>query len=343
MALIEAREASRGAPYERVLFTRLEFEWLRPHPPLALLDAGRTWVPAGEDNGGLNDRHWLAPRAHAAVLMRRWEALLDGSAVAALHAPTRPVPPVARVQQLFVSSEMLLAAVLRHHRLPAGRFPMLAYLGCCEEAYLDAQGRGIHSDQTVNSVLETGAGASGGAKTCFQPHCNRKRCPRSFPRWASTAAKGEPGWCGFKYDDEGSAAIINAELLALPGARFARGEGPPARVEVAVPLDESPLLGDDAAAAAARPAREGRYYFCMRCLSSQALTADSNLTAGCLFPRHDYADAALAADARKHNCRRFDGAGMAALCASFSRRGDRPDHRGDTYAQQYFPWWCKGL
>lgn len=72
LTMIERAERARGRPYERVLFTRLENHWLAPHPPLALLSADRVWVPAGEDNGGVNDRHWLSPRLIADKLLRRW-------------------------------------------------------------------------------------------------------------------------------------------------------------------------------------------------------------------------------------------------------------------------------
>lgn len=56
-----------GMAYERVMFTRLEFEWLYNHPPLSLLDPRYMWVPTGEDNTGINDRHWLVNRKDAAV------------------------------------------------------------------------------------------------------------------------------------------------------------------------------------------------------------------------------------------------------------------------------------
>ena len=81
MQMIEAHEAQvrGGLQYERVLFTRLEMIWLQPHPPLSLLDPSLVWVPAGEDNGGINDRHWLAGRAHARHMMRRYDARQDAT------------------------------------------------------------------------------------------------------------------------------------------------------------------------------------------------------------------------------------------------------------------------
>ena len=43
--------------------------------------------------------------------------------------------------------------------------------------FRDAQGRLIGSDQSMDAVLATGDGYTRKARTCYQPHCNRKRCP----------------------------------------------------------------------------------------------------------------------------------------------------------------------
>lgn len=71
--LIGAHEAGerRGVAYERVMFTRLEFEWLADHPPLAMLHPAYLWLPTGEDNEGVNDRHWIANRMDAEKVFRR--------------------------------------------------------------------------------------------------------------------------------------------------------------------------------------------------------------------------------------------------------------------------------
>jgi hypothetical protein len=129
MRMIEEAEVRRHSQYERVLFTRLENVWLHPHPPLDLLDPDLVWVPAGEDNGGINDRHWLAGRAHASAMMRRWDSLLDGSAIRAVHGSDE----LGAVRPRFLSSEMFLFHHARYHRIRIGRFPMLAYLACCED------------------------------------------------------------------------------------------------------------------------------------------------------------------------------------------------------------------
>ena len=33
---------------------------------------------------------------------------------------------------------------------------------------------------------------------------------------------------------------------------------------------------------------------------------------------------------------------MELLCTVITRPGDEPDHRGTTYAEEYYPWWCRG-
>ena len=71
--LVSQRERTLGMLYDRVVHSRLEFVWLRPHPPLELLAKHAVWIPSGEDYyGGLNDRHAVLSRAAAEVYMRRW-------------------------------------------------------------------------------------------------------------------------------------------------------------------------------------------------------------------------------------------------------------------------------
>ena len=94
-------------------------------------------------------------------------------------------------------------------------------------------------------------------------------------------------------------------------------------------------------AAAGRPMVVDRFYFCMRCLSEAAITPSGNASAGCLFPGHRYGSAQLADAAARHSCRYFAPTAMRGVCDALSRDGDKPDHRGQTYAEQYFPWWCK--
>lgn len=135
----------------------------------------------------------------------------------------------------FISSEIYLHMLIRHTKLQLGRFPMLAYLQCCEYLYLDEHGRGIESNH--GGFLSVGEGRStgqAGAKTCFQAHCNKKRCPASKPYAPADRVKNTT-ICPFKYDDEGTGAVVNAELLAMPAARLAVAAEPPMRVEIQVP------------------------------------------------------------------------------------------------------------
>lgn len=70
--LVGRRERHVGIAYDRIVHTRLEFVWLRPHPPLSLLAPRVVWVPLGEDYyGGINDRHAVLPREAAEIYMRR--------------------------------------------------------------------------------------------------------------------------------------------------------------------------------------------------------------------------------------------------------------------------------
>ena len=45
-------------------------------PRSHLLTYRYLWIPTGEDNTGINDRHWLASRADAENIFRRWDALI---------------------------------------------------------------------------------------------------------------------------------------------------------------------------------------------------------------------------------------------------------------------------
>ena len=80
----------------RVIFSRLEFRWLAPHPPLALLEPEVLWVPSGQNVNGVNDRHAVMHRMHAPTYFGRWELLLSDQLLKARPPwPPRPWPPTA--------------------------------------------------------------------------------------------------------------------------------------------------------------------------------------------------------------------------------------------------------
>ena len=110
------------------MFTRLEFEWLAHHPPLSLLDPKYLWVPTGEDNTGVNDRHWLANRRDAEGVFRRWDALVSGLFHQIFFA-------TSQVRPAFMSSETYNKLHLQYRRVGVARFPNVAALACCETSY----------------------------------------------------------------------------------------------------------------------------------------------------------------------------------------------------------------
>jgi hypothetical protein len=53
------------AQYDRVVFTRSDFMFLSPHPPMDLLSQEHIWLPNGEYYGGVTDRHAVLSRKNA--------------------------------------------------------------------------------------------------------------------------------------------------------------------------------------------------------------------------------------------------------------------------------------
>jgi len=61
--LIALQEARSGVRYTRIVHTRLDLVWLRPHPPLSLLQPdAAVWLANGMDWKGYNDRHAVMSR-----------------------------------------------------------------------------------------------------------------------------------------------------------------------------------------------------------------------------------------------------------------------------------------
>mmetsp|Transcript_40333 Transcript_40333/g.115338 ORF Transcript_40333/g.115338 Transcript_40333/m.115338 type:complete len:343 (+) Transcript_40333:130-1158(+) len=81
LEMVTDRELKRGRQYEHVVWSRPDFVWLAAHPPLSLLPEGESdfWIIDGEDNGGINDRHWVLPRHLAPAILGSWDRLIDGS------------------------------------------------------------------------------------------------------------------------------------------------------------------------------------------------------------------------------------------------------------------------
>ena len=75
--------------YRRIVFSRLEFRWLAPHPPLPLLDPQVLWVPSGQNVNGVNDRHAVMHRDHAATYFGRWQLLLSDQLLQRINLTVR--------------------------------------------------------------------------------------------------------------------------------------------------------------------------------------------------------------------------------------------------------------
>ena len=156
--LIGRTELSLGHAYDRIVHTRLEFVWLRPHPPLSLLEQHAVWIPSGEDYyGGLNDRHAVLSRAAAEVYMRRWDLIVDGSIM--------KIDPQLRAgavtNGISFQDENLVARLRQHIQFPLRRFPAVAFLGCCAKSGLETG--------TAGAGAIGGGGGGGGAGTSAGP------------------------------------------------------------------------------------------------------------------------------------------------------------------------------
>jgi hypothetical protein len=124
LRMLVENEAKRGSMYSAVVWSRLDFFWLRPHPHLHLLSSCPLWVPLAEDSGGLNDRHALMSRGVARSYLSRYDSIFDGRLF--------DVQPGYRTRSLAgQSSERYLAMIVTYHHIPVCRFPVVAFLQCC--------------------------------------------------------------------------------------------------------------------------------------------------------------------------------------------------------------------
>ena len=122
--LLRSHERQRTVLYERVVFARLEMRWFAPHPPLALMDASKVWLPFYTGRG-LNDRQAVLNRSVAGIYFRRFELMLS--------------PESSRLQPDWVllqgHPEDLLESTMRAHELPLRFYPQTAALACCRPGF----------------------------------------------------------------------------------------------------------------------------------------------------------------------------------------------------------------
>ena len=98
------------------------------------------WVPTGEDNTGVNDRHWIANRRDAEGVFRRWDALVSNSSIYHLtfFATTK-------VRPAFMSSETFNKLHIQYHKVGVARFPNVALLHCCASSYVSGSATSSHA------------------------------------------------------------------------------------------------------------------------------------------------------------------------------------------------------
>ena len=221
-------EKRRTAMYARVVHSRIEFQWLHPHPPLEMLDEGYVWLPSGEDYaGGYNDRHAVLSRSAADVYFgQRWDAIISGD--------------VMRIDQqlrsgsihnvLAIQGDYYLRSVLDYNGLEVRRFLAVQALRCCSGP--------CFTSACYKRVLPTANGLSTLLKAAWldEPVINHSSTPlmraaTQLTRMAFAADNAEGAarlsttpsaeLIAAKYRDEVEAAIHHALALSLPGARFA--------------------------------------------------------------------------------------------------------------------------
>ena len=182
--LLVAQEDKVGQRYARVVHSRLEFNWMLPHPPLSLFGRDCLWLPLGEDYYGINDRHAIMTRSHAeAYLTLRARSVMNGTILTLISGAKRA--------RHLLTTEAMLASSVRYSGLPVCRFPPLAFLPCCSRTRND-------------SAL----------RTCHNTHCYvRSRLPRLNP----LAEVGGNRLSG-KYLDELELAILYSHAANVTGA-----------------------------------------------------------------------------------------------------------------------------
>ena len=236
LRLVETHEAARGVKYQRLVFSRLEFEWLAPHPPIELLQPSHdVWIPA-DTYRAVTDRHGVLDRAAAEVYLKhRWELLLSPSNLSAhvpwLRAdPARVVHLAANAAKFFMHGpEDFLQAVLRARGLRVRHFPGTMAIACCEPRVVAAgrcfRARGQPRCNTFKGVRDASQLPSSYASGWLsRPPHPQAHPPPSTPHQADFR---------FKYPIEGLLALAHARALACPGATYARAEQGEANVPVA--------------------------------------------------------------------------------------------------------------
>ena len=222
--------------------------------------------------------------------------------------------------------------VLREANVPVGRFPNVAFLGCCSSNY---------------------AGTNVSARQCFAKAYVYKQCPA---RAVGSCRRGQHAFSelpaagvglerrlmlSYKYANEGRSAILHATALSFRGAEYARADDDaPPRLHIRMPAGFGRRLAARAAARGRNASLEvarahdepAHLYSCLGCDEYRGFGLQ---VVGCLSAGHTYANPLLdAASTGRRPCTYYtSAAAMAAVCSV------QPDReRTTTY------WlWCHGV
>ena len=197
LAALRQMESNRGVTYETVIFSRLEFTWLKPHPPLELLQPRACiWIPLGEDYPlyedyvGLNDRHAVMERDAVSAYFGRLEMVIGNGSNLLPGNRTITWP-----------SESWLRDRLKQHNYSVCRFASTNFLSCCSNVT---------------------------AAHCWSRKCWHRGLPPDFACNASHlegSALAVKGGCVAsrvhgKYPEELELAVQHHVALGMPGSRY---------------------------------------------------------------------------------------------------------------------------
>lgn len=259
LQLVEANRRS-GVRYSRVVHTRVEYDWLHPHPPLAMLDSAHAWIPVGEDyGGGLNDRHAVLSRRAAEPYFERWSHILNGQVMA-----IDPQLRAGAIRNAYAAQgDSYVRNTLAFYNHSVRRFPGGGALRCCAGRCFSSAcyrralptRRGVRSlvgRHEVLGAVDLEAAADAIARAAFAGAGGEGEGAVASTHYG-VVRRGLADLVEGKYRDELEAAIQHKIALDLPGSRFDlrraararpehRSSMPPLEVCVAVRVEHAPAF-----------------------------------------------------------------------------------------------------
>ena len=232
---LEAYEHSSASSISHVVHTRVEYDWISPHPPPRLLLEPTAveevaWIPAGEDyGGGVNDRHAYMSRRAATFYFRRWDAILSGEIMVSdpqlRGSATNPHKLIRNAYA--VQGDYFIRVSLGYHNVSVRRFASGAALRCCEgPCFSHACYRRAHPTRLGVESLVAAAATEDPARVAraaqalvHSAFSSSGQLPKEPPPSPSPPLPLAVLVSG-KYRDELERAIQHSIALHLPGSRL---------------------------------------------------------------------------------------------------------------------------